>query len=86
MITGYIFKLDGKNLIWGGPKPPTWSLILRVCCTRSLLYMYTVVRENAERNWKKHNALLLLFFSLVPFQLEGGFTAPPGYAYDEVGS
>ena len=37
---------------------------------------------------KKHNALLLLFLSLVVFQLGvgggGGFAPFRGYAYDEV--
>ena len=51
-----------------------------------LLYTYTVVRKNAYRNWnwKKHNALLFLYVSLVAFQLEGDcFVPPPGYVYDE---
>ena len=44
----------------------------------SLLYTCTVVRENALRNWnwEKHNALLL-FLSLVAFQLGGGRFCPP---------
>ena len=33
---------------------------------------------------EKHKALLLLFLSLVAFQLGGGFLPRLGYAYDEV--
>ena len=35
---------------------------------------------------EKHKALLLLLLSLVAFQLGGGRTFPPRYAFDEVGS
>ena len=69
-------------MIWGG----SGHLVVKV--NINLLVMYTVVHENAKRNWnwKKRKALLLLFLSMVAFQEEAADICPFGYAFDEVGS
>ena len=61
--------------IWFEGAQATWLLILiLVCCTCILLYT-----RKCWKKLKKHKALLLLFLSLVAFQLEEGrpFAPPP---------